>query len=273
MTSRRFRDKPFGTMFGSEDPLTVLRTDPDGEARARAMARVAEPAAAGRPDAEQDEVVQILTQAATADPSPWVRMAAVDALGRFQDPRAMEALTAAYQSAPARPPRPTPTVPQTGIMTAGGRTMTEPGLLADRLGLHGPQGFAADQVAAIRGRVLDALGKSGRPEAVGFLTRVAVGQESADDDPASRDIVRHAAVRNLGNVRQPEAVTALARVLADEQGKDLTAVQLAHAGLVGLTGKSLPPDPAAWQELIQAGVTVSPEPNAIQRAVGLDVGR
>ena len=37
LSSRRFRDKPFGTMFGSEDPVEVLRTNPDGEAQARAM--------------------------------------------------------------------------------------------------------------------------------------------------------------------------------------------------------------------------------------------
>lgn len=48
MTSRRFRDKPFETMFESEDPLTTLRESPDGETRARAMRRLKEPAANGR---------------------------------------------------------------------------------------------------------------------------------------------------------------------------------------------------------------------------------
>ena len=85
MTSRQFRDKPFGTMFGTEDPLTVLRENPDGETRARAMRRLKEPAANGRPQAEQEEALQILSTAATSDSSPWVRMAAIDALGKFQD--------------------------------------------------------------------------------------------------------------------------------------------------------------------------------------------
>lgn len=270
LTSRRFRDKPFGVMFGSDDPLATLQNNPDGDARARAMAKLAEPAAAGRPDAEQDEALQILTQAATADPSPWVRMAAIDALGRFKDPRAMESLTAAYRAAPGRPERPKP-APQTGVTVAGGRTLSESGLLSDRLGLHGPQGFPAEQVAAIRGRALDAFGKSGRPEAVGFLTRVATEPEGSDDDPTSRDFIRHAAIRSLGLIRQPEAVASLAKVLSAEIGKDVTAAQLAHEGLVGLTGKSLPPDPLKWDEVVQAGAAVAPEPNAIQRAIGLDL--
>jgi hypothetical protein len=265
MTSRRFRDKPFEVMFGRDDPLTTLRTNPDGDARARAMAKLTEPA----DDADKDEAVQILAQSATADPSPWVRMAAIDALGRFNDPRALEALAVAYQSAPGRPPKKASVTP-VGVTTAGGRTMTDPG---DRLGLHGPQGFPPDQVAGIRSRVLDALGQSGRPEAVGFLARVATEPEAADDDPASRDMVRHAAVRNLALIRQPEAAVALARVLSTETGRDVTAAQLAHEGLVGLTGKNLPPDPQKWDEVIQAGVTVTPEPNAVQRAFGLDIGR
>lgn len=268
VTSRRFRDKPFGVMFGGDDPLTTLRNNPDGDARARAMAKLTEPTA----DADKDEVIQTLAQAATGDPSPWVRMAAIDALGRFKDPRATETLAAAYHSASGKPAKKASVAP-VGVTTAGGRTMTEPSLLADRLGLHGPQGFPAEQVAGIRGRVLDALGKSGKPEAVGFLARVATEPEAADDDPASRDYIRHAAVRNLGLIRQPEAAVALAKVLTSETGRDVTAVQLAHQGLVELTGKNLPPDPQQWDAVIQAGVTVAPEPNAIQRAVGLDISQ
>jgi hypothetical protein len=266
MTSRRFREKPFETTFGTEDPLQVLRENPDGEAKARAMRKLKEPAANGRPQAEQDEVMQVLTEAATSDPSPWVRVAAIDTLGKFRDPRAVEVLaTAYYQAAGRQEPPPAPVTPP--VVTAGGR---EPGILADRLGLHGPQGFAPDQAANIRGRALEALARTGRPEAVEFLARIAAGQEiPADEDPAVRDFVRQRAVAGLGQVRSKEAVVALAGVLAAEHDKDITLTNLAHSGLVSLTGKNEPADPKAWDAVIRAGFEIAPEPNLLQRTVGL----
>lgn len=264
MTSRRFRDKPFETMFGTEDPLTVLRENPDGETRARAMRRLKEPAANGRPEAEQEEAVQILSTAATSDPSPWVRMAAIDALGKFQDPRAVETLAAAYYQASGRE-EPAPMAPT--VVASGGR---QPGALADRLGLLGPQGFPSDQAANVRGRALEALARTGRPEAVEFLARVATGQElPADEDPAARDFVRQRAVAGLGQVRSKESVHALARILAAEHGKDVTLTNLAHGGLVSLTGQNQPADPRAWETVVQAGFEIAPEQTLLQRTVGL----
>lgn len=264
MTSRQFRDKPFETAFGTEDPLTVLRENPDGETRARAMRRLKEPAADGRPGAEQDEAVQILSTAATSDPSPWVRMAAIDALGKFRDPRAVETLAAAYYQASGRS-EPAPRT-QT-VLAAGGR---QPGALADRLGLHGPQGFPTDQAANVRGRALEALARTGRPEAVEFLARVAGGRElPADEDPASRDFVRQRAVAGLGQVRSKEAVHALAQVLAAEHDKDVTLTNLAHGGLVSLTGQDQPADPQAWGAVVQAGFEIAPEKTFLQRTIGL----
>jgi HEAT repeat protein len=263
MTSRRFREKPYETTFGNEDPLKVLRESPDGEAKARAMRKLKEPAANGRPQTEQDEVVQILTDAATGDPSPWVRVAAIDALGRFKDPRAVEVLATAYYQAAGRPEPPTPATPP--VVAAGGR---QPGVLADRLGLHGPQGFAPDQAANIRGRALEALARTGRPEAVEFLARIAAGQEiPADEDPATKDFVRQRAVAGLGKVRTKEAVVALAGVLSAEHDKDITLTDLAHSGLVSLTGKNEPADPKAWEAVIQAGFEITPEPNLLQRTI------
>ncbi|HET6576331.1 MAG TPA: HEAT repeat domain-containing protein [Fimbriiglobus sp.] len=255
MTSRRFRDKPFETMFGTEDPLTVLRQDPDGEARAKAMRRLKEPAANGRPQAEQDEVMQILSTAATSDPSPWVRMAAIDALGKFQDSRTVETLAAAYYQASGRTEPEAQPAPV--VVTAGGRT---PGVPVERFGLHGPQGFPSDQAANIRGRALEALARTGRPEAVEFLARVAGGQElPANDDPAAAEFVRQRAVAGLGQVRSKEAVRALARVLAAEHGKDVTLTHLAHGGLVSLTGQDHPADPQEWNAVVQAGFEIAPE--------------
>lgn len=267
LTSRRFRDAPWATTWGTEDPLTVLRTSPVGDDRARAMFKLTEPGP-GR-GADQDEAVQLLTQAATADPSPWVRLAAVDALGRFKDPRAGEALVAAYHAAPGKPAQ--TAAPVEPIQTAAQRT---PVVNAGPADLRGPQGFPSDQVSGLRVKILDALARHGQPGGVDLLARVADGRDApADDDPMARDLVRQAAVRNLGGVRQPQAVAALAKVLAAESGRDITVAALAHDGLKTLTGKNLPADPKEWEAVVQAGGSVAPEPNAVQRAVGLDVGR
>ncbi|MGL4421036.1 MAG: hypothetical protein ACRCZF_10260, partial [Gemmataceae bacterium] len=37
LTSRRFRQDPYTTLFKSEDPMMVLRTPHDGDQRAKAM--------------------------------------------------------------------------------------------------------------------------------------------------------------------------------------------------------------------------------------------
>ena len=261
VSSQRFRDKPWETTFGREDPARVLRTSPDGETRARAMRDLTETRIEQLSEAERTEVLDSLATAATADPSPWVRMAAIDALGRFKDPRTVEVLATAFHQATGRPAgAPQPIQPAAGRQTS---------LLGDRLGLTGPQGFPGDQVANVRGRALDALAKSGRPEAVEFLARVAAGDEVlVNEDPADRAFVRQHAVAGLGRMRQKEAVVALSKVLADEQGKDLTLEHLAHEGLVGLTGKNHPADPAAWNGVVQAGFEIAPEPNPIQKALG-----
>ena len=248
MSSRRFREAPFGSTFGDgDDPLTVMRTSPVGDERARAMTRLKEPGP--NRGADQDEAVRLLTQAAATDPSPWVRLAAVDALGRFTDPRAGDALVAAYHAAPGKPARPA----DNPVRTASQRTP----VLNSAGDLRGPQGFPPDQVAGLRVRVLDGLAKHGQPAGVELLVRVADGRDlpGNDADPVARDAVRQAAVRNLGSVKQPQAITALAKVLAAESGRDITVATLAHDGLKNLTGKNLPADPKQWDAVVQAGAT------------------
>lgn len=263
MSSQRFRDKPWETTFGRSDPVRDIRTSPDGETRARAMRQLTEAHLAKLSEPERTEVFDHLTTAATADASPWVRMAAIDALGRTNDPRAVEVLAVAFHRATGRPAAATPPTTQP-IQQVSRQT----GLLGDRLGLTGPQGFPGDQVANIRGRALTALARTGRPEAVEFLARVAAGHEAlVNEDPADRDFVRQHAVAALGKVRQKEAVVALARVLSDEQGKDLTLGHLAHEGLVGLTGQNHPADPSVWAGVVQAGFEIAPEPSGVQRAI------
>lgn len=267
LTSKRFRDKPFGTMFGSEDPMTVLRTNPDGEDRARAMTHLKEPAVNGKGEAEQDEALQILQTAATTDNSPWVRIAAIEALGKFQDPRAVPILTQAfYASTGISTPAPVaagPAIEQVAL--------NRPARMAERYGLNGPQGFPADQVMNIRGRILESLGKSQHPDAITFIGEVARGKVvSPHEEASSRNFVRQRAVASLSQMRHKDSVRVLSDVLASEHNKDLTLTNLAHNGLVNLTGQKLPADPRRWNELVQAGnFELAPEPNAIQRAIGL----
>src|SRR4029079_13147012 len=91
-------------MIKPEDPLVVLRADPprDGDARAKAMRRLQEPLAIGLGKQDQDEMIDLLGRTATTDSSPVLRIAAIDALGRFDDPRAGGILAIAYQKAHGR---------------------------------------------------------------------------------------------------------------------------------------------------------------------------
>jgi HEAT repeat protein len=264
VTSRRFREDPFDTtykMVRPEDPLAVLRADPprDGDERAKAMRRLQEPLRTTGSQPDQDEAIDILYRAATADPSPVLRLAAVEALGRFEDPRAAGILMLAYQKADGRPEG--AASPEAGVRLAAGRG------LPDRSPLAPPTGFAPDTVAVIRSRALEALARTNRPEAARFLAAVAnPGTDAAPEGAEDRD-VRLAAVRGLGRCRQPEAVVALAQVLTAESGKDTALAGRAHDGLVRLTGRRLPPDPRQWEEVVQAGVVVAPEPTWVEDAV------
>ncbi|MDY3553973.1 HEAT repeat domain-containing protein [Gemmata sp. JC717] len=278
VTSRQFREAPYKTVRNvvvPEDPETVLRGGPDrtGDDRAKAMHRLKEPARNGGSQEDQDQMLEILTRAATADPSPVLRFAAIEALGRFEDERAMKVLISAYQTADglteAERAAPKPAAERSAVVPAGasaGRLPTRTGL---EIGpLKGPAGYAPDTVAALRCRCLESLGRTHKPEAARFLALV-VGAGGADasapggDDPE----VRQAAVRGLSECRQPEAVVALAEVLKQQAGKDVVLARQSHAGLVKLTGKRLPPDPQQWNEVVQAGVTIAPEPSWFESTI------
>lgn len=274
VTSRKFRQEPMktiGRVISPEDPVVVLLADPprSGDECAKAMQRLKEPIRHNGTQEQQDAVVEVLARAATADPSPVLRFAAAEALGRFEDPRAGQILMLAYQKADGRPERPAeprgPGVVNVGG-TSAGRLPTRSGM--DALSLTGPVGFAPDTAAALRCRCLESLGRTNAPEAARFLAAVA-GAGGADVRPEGGDDVevRQAAVRGLGRCRRPEAVQALAQVLANEAGKDPALARGAHDGLVRLTGKRLPPDPKQWGEVVQAGVTIAPEPTFAEELI------
>ncbi len=278
VTSKSFREKPFTTMgrvIAPEDPIVILTADPPrtGDERARAMHRLKEPIRNGHSQEEQDRIVELLSRTATTDSSPVLRYAAIEALSRFEDPRASGILMTAYQKADGlteedrKPPAHAPVV-QAGGLSAG-RAPVLPGIGPGLL--TGPTGFAPDTTAALRCRCLESLGATDKVEAARFLSAVA-GASGPDVKPVGSDDleVRQAAVRGLGSCRQPEAVVALATVLNAEADKDQTLARSAHKGLMSLTGKKLPPDPAQWNAVVQADIKIAPKPtwidNAIQQA-------
>jgi HEAT repeat protein len=249
ISSRRFREDPFGTMVDRRDPLEVIRSSPEGDDRAAAMRKLKEPAIAGRSEAEQDEALKLLTEAAINDPSPVVRVAAIDTLGRFRDPRVVKSLTAAYFQADG--------------------TTTEP-KAAGRNPLTGPAGFAPEIASVIRGRAVESLAKTNNPEAVPILAQAATGADKTGS--GDRD-TRLAAVRGLKTMRSPESVAALSRVLAMEKSRDPAMAGRAHEGLVALTGQNIPDDPQAWDLAVRNGqAPVVPEPNVIQQAAAWALG-
>ena len=258
MTSKKWREAPWSQTFGSDDPMYVLRNKVEGDERAKAMRRLKEPAQDGRPAAEQDEALQILGEAATKEPSPVVRTAAIDALGRFKDPRSVRLLVAAYHQADGQ------------LAKAVNAPVEQVGTLSpaslDAIGLNVPSGFPPAFIATIRMRAVLALAETKQPEAVNFLAEVATRKAETPADDANRDI-RIAAVRGLTSMRQKGCVQALAQVLAAEKGKDVAVVSRAHQGLVELTGKDYPAEPEKWTELARTNVEIVPEPNALQRAM------
>lgn len=259
VSARKFREAPLKSMFSSEEPISVLRNKVDGNERADAMRRLKEPAANGKPPAEQDEAMQILWTAATTDPSPIVRVAAIDALGRFTDPRAVGLLKDAYEKADGVPSDPAKLATTDLTQVAS----------VDDIAMLAPTGFEPSFVATLRQRTITALAGKPSPEAVAFVAKVATTAPGASEQQQLDRDVRSAAVRGLGQMRSPEAVTALATVLKQEAGRDVVLAQNAHLGLKTLTGKDLPADPEKWQAVIQTGgATVDPKPTNLIEQMG-----
>ncbi len=261
VSSRKTRKDPM-SLFKSEEPMAVLRTKVGGGERAMAMRKLKEPAANGGSADVQNEMLTILAQAATADPSPVVRTAAIDALGRFRDPRAVQVLIVAYQKAEGIPGGTVLSAAEPGVEPAG---LLDPKGVNDLLGLTGPVGFQPELTTTIRQRSVTALSQSNSPEAVAFLAKVAVGEGKSTTDKFDDREVRVAAVRGLGQMRQKPAVVALTQVLQAETGKDVVLASRAHEGLVELTGKNLPADPAKWNSVVQSGFEVSSGPSWIEK--------
>lgn len=259
VSNRQFQQdlvsNPIRTLYIPDDPMTVLRTNPDGHARAKAMRALEEPATHGHGD-EQGEALQYLSDAATADASPVVRAAAIEALGKFQDPQAFAILQAAY--AQANGPNSKSVKREAGA----------PGLLADRSALFGPTGFPPEVVVLLKTRTLESMAKTNRPEAFKFVAEIAaLPEENKAVSSVDRD-VRLAAVKALGHFRSKESATLLAQVMMAEVNRDTAIANRAHEGLVELTGHKYAVGSTEWNGVVQAGLQIRAEPGLIERAVG-----
>jgi HEAT repeat protein len=206
------RDFSIHNFFNKPNPLVVLRDSTDGDLRARALRALHEPKANGGTDEQQDVVVKILTTAATSEKQPICRLAAIQALGTFKDPRVVDGLLNAFYNASS---------------------------------------FTAETATVVRCEALTALGQVGNPAAVDLLVRVVrePAAEGADADRQQATDVRIAAARALAHFRHYEATAALVHVLKAE--KDIALRDRAYESLKIATGKDLPPDALAWEQALQ----------------------
>jgi hypothetical protein len=273
LTSRRFRREPFQTLFVSPEPMSVLR-DPNatGDERVRAIQGLEEPIRNGGTPADQEEAIKILTETATGDKQGLARIAAIDALGRFEDPQVAEILISAYHSAQPTETAKTEADGTMRFVKPAGHSEPAAQRLFDPLAPTDPSAFPPEMVASIQCQALTALGKTRHPEALPLLADVAarpVGGEGDGDRLGSqqRRSVKMAAVRALGEFRaERRAAEPLVQVLAEP---DIALRDEAHEGLIQITGHQLPADPGAWEPLLRSDIPFNPqEPGVIEQVGG-----
>jgi HEAT repeats/PBS lyase HEAT-like repeat len=217
VTSRDFKVK---SLFVQPDPLLVLQTSTDGDLRAKALRALKEPISHGGTQADQDEIMKLLTAAAVSDKQPVCRLAAMQTLGRFKDPRAATALTDAFYRA---------------------------------------ENFAPDTTTMLRCHALKSLGETGNTSGMELLVRVMREPRSDGTEVERQNAmdVRLAAARALGSFNDPQSEAALFLVMRTE--KDVGLRMCAYQSLKATTGKKMPLESKDWESLPQlASVTLPP---------------
>jgi hypothetical protein len=201
----------FRARFDRSDALTVLKESRNGDERARALGRLNEPLAHGGTEKQQELVLNILTTTATSDELALCRLKAIDVLRTFHDPRACKAIEEAYY----------------------------------RAGL-----FTPETAIVIRCTALQAMGQTGRPEAIGTLVKVLREPpvDGSEVEKQQKMDERIAAARALGHFSQPQATSALLEAMRN--GQDIALSARAHESLVSATGRDIPADPKAWSDYL-----------------------
>jgi len=211
VTSRDFKVQ---AMFVTPNPLLVLRDSTDGDHRAKALRALGEPNKHGGTQEDQDTILKILVTAASGEKQALCRAAAIQSLGKFKDPRAVDGLINAYYAVGEK--------------------------------------YTQDTATDLRIRALTALGETGNPAAVEHLVLVLRQQKAKGPDQDQRLAMdeRIAAARALGHFKHYQATEALVQVLKTE--KDVALRDRAHESLVAATGKELPADAVAWENFIHS---------------------
>jgi HEAT repeat protein len=215
------RDFEFKSLYSTPNPLVVLRDSTDGDKRAKALRSLKEPKQNGGTDQEQEVIVKILTTAATTEKQPLCRLAAIESLSHFKDPRAAQALIDSFYNASV---------------------------------------FTAETATVVRCQALRALGEVADPAArqpreLKARRPPATGPEA--DKQQALDI-RIAAAAALGKFNEYRGTEALLRVLQTE--KDVALRDVASNSLQLATGKKLGDDAKGWEEVLhQASYTEKPK--------------
>ena len=230
VTSRDFHFKEF---FSKPDPFLVLRDSDDGNRRARALRELKDPKEHGGSDHDQEVVINILTAAATTERQPLCRLAAVEALGSFHDPRAVHALQEAYYNAANFP------------KGKGASGITE--------GPFGGSAVSSPLVLQIKCQAIASLGNTENPEAIGFLVNILksppASKEAAEGERQQTMDERIAAARALANFKDYKAIEALVHTSQTE--RDVALLDRAHDSLEACTGHKFPPDTQDWGPILR----------------------
>jgi hypothetical protein len=212
VTSHNFK---FRNLYTTPDPFVVLKESTDGDERAKALRCLREPKYCGGSDQDQDAVVKILVTAATTEKQALCRLAAIDSLSHFRDPRAAAGLQEAF--------------------------------------LRSNIGFPPDIATRIQCQAVRGLGEVGDGSSVKFLANVVKEPPAVGSEQEKQQLmdVRIAAARALGKFHDHQAEEALVLVL--KKDKDVALHDCAHDSLQACTGKTIPADFKNWDEFMQPG--------------------
>jgi HEAT repeat protein len=202
----------------SKDPMVVLRESNDGNERYKALAALREPLQKGGSQQDQEAVMEILKNSATRDQEPICRIAAVQALAHFKDPRAPEILESAY---------------------------------LENLN------FSREMNNLLQQQCLTSMAECGGPIALKRLVLVAKEPPSSGHEADRQETMdrRLTAVRGLAKFKEPEAAATLAYVMKSE--KNIAMRDRAYESLETSTGKRYPADSPQWAAYLPAAATPS----------------
>lgn len=198
-------------IFVKPEPLVVLRDSKDGDERAKALRALREPKQRGGSDQEQDFMVDLLAKSATTEKQPLCRLAAIQKLGTFKDPRVAKHLEAAFYQV---------------------------------------DDFTPEVATRIQCAAIAAMGDNNNPQAIPFLVeKLKEPQAERSDLAQQRNDRCVAAARALGHYKDYQVTEALAAVL-QRSNEDIALRDCAHASLQLATGKKLPAEFHAWDEFL-----------------------